>query len=117
MRRKVFDHGNKKRLLGTVEVKIPMVGKTLEMVVGAPPRLRSYYEAAQQWPQPLPYERLLFYYDVIEGRFENNGWTRVEDIHLSTDAKLEDLMKIESFRLPGETESAAEYRRRAALNA
>lgn len=107
MRRKVFDHGNKKRLLGTIEMKIPMVGKCYRMPIYRPFLPYHYCERFN----PPPINDVTFYYDVIEGRFENNDWTRVEDIHLSTDAKLEDLLLIESFRLPGETEVNAKYRR------
>jgi hypothetical protein len=113
MRRKVFNHGNKKRLLGTLEINRPFIGRMLEMVVEKPISWHSLHHSTHS-EETYPYESILFHYDVIEGRMENDGWTRVEDIHLSTDAKLEDLMKIKSFWLPGESESSAEYRRRAA---
>lgn len=48
---------------------------------------------------------------ILGGQFE--GWKMVQQMGLATSAKLEDLMMLSDFRLPGESAAEARHREQA----
>lgn len=106
--RKVFDSGNKRRLLGELTSHPEkFIGRSLEVHI-APP-VMGFFPDPEDLNEPLRIERVTF---TIEHLHLNGGWD-TEGI-LLTSAPLSDLLRLPTFRLPGESDVQAERRREEA---
>lgn len=106
--RKVFDFGNRNRLLGEL-MRYPdrFVGRYLEVAIAPPPH--ELFAGPDDYYKPLRFDRVTFSLDQLH---LNGGWD-TEGI-LLTSAPLSDLLRLPQFRLPGESDAQAERRREEA---
>lgn len=104
---KVYDRENRNRLLG-IHPRWSNDNTHYNFVTNEHPRA-CYDPQLPPWAQPMP--SALFYSVLMErvALFSNDGWDA--EVALVTDAPLEHLMKLRDFRLPNESEHAADYRR------
>lgn len=100
-RLEVFDNSNRSRLLGTMQVPDMdvMRGPVIRMCV--PQRVTASCVEYGLDIDRRTVSTVDFFWEY--GKHEVKGWQRVSTAVLYTSAKLEDLMKLEAFRLPGET--------------
>lgn len=108
-RLEVFDSNNRTRLLGTMQVPDMdvMRGPVIRMCV--PQRVTAtYVEPGPIIAARANRRRVDFFWEY--GRHEIKGGQRVSTAVLYTSAQLEDLMKLEAFRLPGETRGQQQQR-------
>lgn len=100
----VYDAKNRDRLLGSVERPfIEHLGPRLRMAAAERPRVWNV-------TSDPPLHEFQFHSVEFERqtRYTNNGWAA--EVVLTTDAELRLLMKLETFRLPGETPAQARQR-------
>jgi hypothetical protein len=115
----VYDSKNKVRFLGTLKVNHYIHGYSFKLAVQ--PRM-SYRDYRNEPPERMEVNFNTVLFDLVErskstaketGRYTRqivtDEWTVLE-----TDAKLEDLMRLDGFRLPGENQPLASERRRMA---
>jgi hypothetical protein len=103
----VYDRRNPERLLGTLpRPDVPANGGPISVAVM--PRFSPFYDEPLRPLAPAHYAHKVLHFQP-DKRYSEGGWKI--DVAVTTDAPLDDLMRLQDFRLPGEDARAARMRR------
>lgn len=111
----VFDSKNPDRLLGTLTVNHTIRGETYSVVLmdELPPVYAMVRKSREELEEMAP-TKIDFRIEWVRRTMAESQFMRTieEKAHMTTDAKLSDLLKLDRFRLPEETKAQANARHR-----